>query len=102
MAVSKSTSQTSASGTSSKMSFMDDKQMMKESLMSQKQMTSSYNTYAGECVNEQLRKTMLNILDDEHRIQADIFCGMQTRGWYKVEAAEQKKITQAKQKLQSS
>jgi spore coat protein CotF len=78
--------------------LMGDKEMLQDSLISQKHLTESYNTYAGECVSEQLRGAFLSILDDEHRIQADIFCDLQSNGWYKVEPAEQQKIQQAKQK----
>ena len=79
-----------------------EQQIMQDCLMTEKQMTSSYNTYAGECVNEQLRSTMLDILDESHKIQADIFSTMQTHGWYQVEPAEQQKIQQARQKLSAS
>jgi spore coat protein CotF len=41
----------------------------------------------------------LNIIDEEHKIQSDIFSSMQSKGWYQVEPAEQQKIWQAKQKL---
>ena len=80
---------------------MTEKQILQDSLMSQKQMTGSYNTFAGECVCPELRATMLNILNDEHQIQSDIFSTMQANGWYQVEQAEQQKIQQAKQKLSS-
>jgi spore coat protein CotF len=76
-----------------------DQQILQDSLMSQKQMTGSYNTFAGECVCTQLRDAMLNILTDEHRIQSDIFTHMQNNGWYQVEQADQQKIQQTKQKL---
>ena len=82
--------------------LMTEKEILQDSLLSQKQATSSYNTFAGECVSEQLRCAMLNILDDEHKIQADIFCAMQSKGWYQVEPAEQQKIQQARQKLSMS
>ena len=79
--------------------ILGEKEMRNEFLISQKQLTSTYNTYAGECVSEQLRNTFLNILDDEHKIQADLFCDMQSNGWYQVEQAEPQKVTQARQKL---
>lgn len=79
--------------------IMSEKEILQDSLISQKLITESYNTYAGECVNEQLRGAFLNILDDEHRIQADLFCQLQSNGWYKVEPAEQQKVQQAKQKF---
>jgi spore coat protein CotF len=83
-------------------SILTEQQILQDSLLSQKHITDSYNTYAGECVNEQLRNTMLGILSDEHKIQADIFSNMQTHGWYQVEQAEQQKIQKARQKFQAS
>lgn len=79
--------------------IMGEKEMLQDSLISQKLITDSYNTFAGECVNEQLRGAMLNILDDEHRIQADIFCNLQTNGWYQTEPADQNKVQQARMKF---
>ncbi len=78
--------------------FLGDKEILQDGLISQKHLTESYNTYAGECTSEQLRNAFLNILDDEHRIQADIFCDLQSNGWYKTEPAEQQKVQQARQK----
>lgn len=82
-------------------SMMTEKEILQDSLLSQKHITDSYNTFAGECVNPQLRATMLNILNDEHCIQADIFTNMQNHGWYAVEQAQQQKIQQTKQKMQN-
>lgn len=79
--------------------YMDEKTIMQDGLIAQKQITGAYNTYAGECVNEQLRSAFLNILNDEHKIQASIFCDLQSRGMYQVEPAPQQKIQQAKQKF---
>ncbi len=82
--------------------FLGEKEMLGDCLSSQKQIASGYNTYAGECVNEQLRSSFLNILDDEHRIQATLFCDMQSRGWYQTQPAEQQKINDARQKFLSA
>ena len=79
--------------------IMTEKDIRQDSLISQKQITDSYNTFAGECTSQQLRNAMLNILDDEHAIQADLFNCLQSHGWYQVEAAPQQKIMQAKQKF---
>ncbi|MDR0819489.1 MAG: spore coat protein [Oscillospiraceae bacterium] len=76
-----------------------DKEILNDALLGQKQITSTYNIWAGECVSEQLRNAFLNILDDEHRIQSGIFRDMQSRGWYQTEQAEQQKISQTKQQL---
>lgn len=79
--------------------IMGAKEILQDSLISQKLITDSYNTFAGECVNPQLRGAFLNILEDEHNIQASVFSTMQSKGWYQVEPAEQQKIQQAKQKF---
>ena len=79
--------------------MMAEKEILSDFLLSQKLISASYNTYAGECSNPQLRSTFLNILNEEHDIQANIFTDLQSNGWYKVEPAEQQKIQQAKQKL---
>ena len=78
---------------------MGECEILKDSLMSQKMLTDSYNTFAGECVNEQLRSAMLGILNEEHQIQADIFCDMKSRGWYQTEPADQNKVMQTRQKF---
>ena len=77
---------------------MTEKEMMDDSIGSQKLITSSYNTFANECANNQLRSTFLNILTDEHDIQARIFDEMTSRGWYQLKQADQNEIMQAKQK----
>ena len=77
----------------------DAKEVLGDCLNSQKQITSAYNTYAGECVNSQLRSAFLDILDEEHCIQADIFKDLNAHGWYLPEQAEQQKITQTRNKL---
>jgi Coat F domain. len=79
--------------------IMGDKEILQDSLQSQKHISDGYNLFAGECVNEALRTEMLSILGEEHRIQADIFCNLQSKGWYKVEAAEQTKIDEVKQQF---
>ena len=77
---------------------MTEKDMLQDGLASQKHITDSYNTFAGECVNPQLRGTFLNILDEEHRIQAELFNTMQSKGWYQVEQAPAQKVQQTRQK----
>ncbi|MDR1117458.1 MAG: spore coat protein [Oscillospiraceae bacterium] len=77
---------------------MNDKECLNDGLISQKQITSSYNTFAGECVNTQVRDEFLCILKEEHEIQSNLFCNLQSHGWVAPAAAEQQKIDQARQK----
>ncbi len=81
--------------------IMGDKELMNDSIASQKLIESSYNTFANECVNPSLRTDFLNILKEEHDIQADLFSEVQKRGWYQVKPADQNEIQQSMQKYSS-
>ena len=74
---------------------------MQDALTSQKHVTDTYNTFANECANPTLRDDFLNILNEEHQIQADVFSEMQRRGWYQIAPADQQMIDQTKQKYQN-
>ena len=80
---------------------MQDKEMLHDSLSSQKEITGIYNTFTNECASTALRNEMLNILQDEHAIQADIFDEMQKRGWYPLKQADDQQIQEAKTKFSS-
>lgn len=81
---------------------MQDRELLDDVLSAQKHITDIYNTYANECATAGIRDDMLCLLREEHDIQADIYNEMSSRGWYKVQPAEQQKIDQAKQKFQNA
>lgn len=78
---------------------MSEREMMEDSLSSQKQIAANYNTYASECDSDQLRATFLSILSEEQDMGAQIFEEMSARGWYKATEATQSDIVKAKQKF---
>ena len=78
---------------------MQDQEMMRDALSSEKQMTGLYNAFANECATTAIRDEMLNLLHDEHAIQADLFMEMQKRGWSPPTPAEDQKVQSAKQKF---
>lgn len=78
-----------------------DKEILTDVLSSQKFVTDGYNSFANECATPAVKADFMNILNEEHQIQGEIFTEMQSRGWYPVEAADQNKINQAKQKYTS-
>lgn len=80
---------------------MTDKELINDSIASQKMLSDVYNTYANECVNINLRDDFLSILKEEHNIETDLFNEMQSRGWYQVKQADQTMINEAKNKLSS-
>ena len=75
-----------------------DREMMDDALSSQKFITEGYNSFANECATPAIKTEFMNILNEEHQIQHEMFQEMQKRGWYQTEAADQNKVTQAKQK----
>lgn len=76
---------------------MGDKEILADLLTSQKHVTASYNTYAGECKCTELRDAFLNILDEEHCIQSDLFTELNSRGWYPTKDAPVNEIQATKQ-----
>ena len=79
-----------------------DKEILNDGLCAQKACTGKFNMAATECAHEQVRDTMLNILEQEHSIQYEVFNMMHQRGFYETPAAEDKKVTEAKMKYSQS
>ena len=59
---------------------MQEKEVFDDVLTSQKFITETYNTYANECATPDIRDEFMNILNEEHQIQADVFDEMKKRG----------------------
>lgn len=74
-----------------------DKEILGDALAAQKAATGQFNMSANECVHEDVRKTMLHILSQEHDIQQDVFKMMHSQGFYPTPAADDQKLSQVKQ-----
>ena len=74
-----------------------DKEILGDALAAQKAATGQFNMSANECVHEDVRKTMLHILSQEHDIQQDVFKMMHSQGYYPTPAADDQKLSQVKQ-----
>lgn len=72
---------------------------MDDMLTVQKHTTQNYNLFANECETQSLRDCTMQILREEHDIQANVFDTMLSRGWYAPEQADQQQISNAKQKF---
>ena len=83
------------------MNNLTEKEMMMDCLASEKFISSVYNTYALECVDQNIKKSLLTILNVVQQIQSELFSEMLSRQWYQVEQAQPQKVSAAKQKLQS-
>ena len=79
-----------------------DKDILTDGLSTQKATTEKFNMSAYECVHEPVRKTILEILAQEHSIQHEVFTMMHQRGLYQTPAAEEQKVQEAKQKFAMS
>lgn len=81
---------------------MSEKEILSDLLSSEKYASDTYNTWAGECVDNSLRNTFLDILKEEHEIQNDIFVEMQNHGWYPTKPAQQQELNELRQKYCSN
>lgn len=81
------------------MPIYTEKEIWGDALSAQKSCTSQFNMAANECMHDDVRKTMMKILNQEHEIQQDVFDGMHAAGYYPTPAAEEKKIQDTKQKF---
>lgn len=82
-------------------SSLPERDLMNDVLSSQKFMSDTYNTYTNECATPNVRDGFMSILSEEHQIQSEVFDLMKQRGWYQTPAADQQKVSQAKQQYQS-
>jgi len=74
-----------------------EKEVLGDALATQKAATAEFNNYANECTHEELRTTMMHLLNEEHNLQQDVFNMMHEKGYYPTPAAEEKKVQALKQ-----
>lgn len=78
---------------------LSEKEILADALTAEKTATDHYNTFANECVHDNVRCAILKCLDEEHEIQKSVFDEMHARGYYPTPAAEANKVDQVKQKF---
>lgn len=76
-----------------------DKEVLADALTAEKTATNNYNTFANECVHENVRNAILHCLEQEHTIQENVFQMMHERGYYPTPEADMTKVQNAKQKF---
>ncbi|WP_230397440.1 spore coat protein [Novisyntrophococcus fermenticellae] len=82
-----------------KQKVYSEKEILTDALTAEKATTNNYNTFANECVHEDVRQEILHCLEQEHAIQQDVFCMMHDKGYYPTPAAQEQKVQEAKQKF---
>ena len=75
---------------------MSEKEVLTDLLSSQKFVTGAYNSYCCEAAEPCVRSCLMSVLQDEHRIQEEIFDTMNQKGYYPVKKAEDPKLNAAK------
>lgn len=78
---------------------MKDQEIMTDLLLTEKKMSTNYNLFASECVNDQLRDAFVDMLTRGQKTQAELFKTAQQKGWYQVEQAPADKVSQAELKF---
>lgn len=78
---------------------MNDQERITDLILTEKKMSSNYDTFASECVNVQLRDEYLKMFNQGHQTQTDLFKTAQQKGWYTVEQAPESKVSTAYQKF---
>ena len=79
--------------------FFSEREMMEDGILTQKQMTTIYNTGACESVNQQLCSSFVSILAEEQDLRTKLFEVMSERGWHQPKEADESKIALVKQKF---
>ncbi|QOV18174.1 spore coat protein [Blautia liquoris] len=75
-----------------------EKEVLTDALTAEKATTNNYNTFANECVHDNVRQAIMHCLEQEHAIQTDVFNMMHEKGYYPTPAAQEQKVQEAKQK----
>lgn len=74
---------------------MNDQERITDLILTEKKMSSNYDTFASECVNVQLRDEYVKIFTQGHQTQTELFKTAQQKGWYTVEQAPAAKVSTA-------
>lgn len=78
---------------------MNDRDMLNDILSTEKYLTQAFNTAINEASNQQLYQTQLQILNELHDAQRQLFNLMHQKGWYKLDAANPNQIAQKAQQF---
>lgn len=80
---------------------MTDKERMTDLILTEKKMTTNYNTFASECTNTKLRDAFLNMIRSGHTTATQLFDEAMNRGWFTTTPADGAQIAQAYQTYSS-
>jgi len=78
---------------------MNERDYLNDILVNEKYLTNGLNTFSREASHQELFDDVKQILNETHDCARDIFNVMFREGFYELEAAEEQKVQQTKQKF---
>ena len=78
---------------------MDDRNLMENMLLLEKGACDLFMHGTIESSTQNVHRTFNNSLNDSLKLQDEIYCKMQAKGWYPTEQADQNKLNTVKQKF---
>ena len=79
--------------------YFGDREILIDILLSEKQLSSSYNGCINESTGEAFSHILENILNETHRMRLDILKAIQKRGWHKTRNASSQDIEMLKRRF---
>lgn len=81
-------------------SALSDQDLLSEALATEQYMTQQYNTFANTCTTQTVRDEAINILNNEHKMQAELLMECQNQGWFSPKQVEQQQVEQTRMKFE--
>ncbi|MBA4602768.1 spore coat protein [Thermoactinomyces mirandus] len=78
---------------------LNDRDRINDILATQKYLSNGYNVATYEASTDELYQLQLQCLNEVHQASRELFLLMNQKGWYKLEAADQNKISQKSQQF---
>lgn len=79
--------------------YFGDREILSDLLLSEKQLSDSYNTSVNESTGEAFAHILENMLSETHKMRLDVLAAMQKRGWYKSKNAGSQDIEMLKKRF---
>jgi spore coat protein CotF len=79
---------------------MNDRDRLNDILATEKYLTDSFTVAAREASHDALHQDIMTVLNETHQAARQVYNAMFQHGWYKLEAEQQQKLTQAYQQFQ--
>lgn len=74
-----------------------DREKIHDLYITEKHLSETYNSFAGESSSRNLQQDLLTILNDEHELQFKLMEEMTKRGWHGIEYVKQEDIDKVKE-----